>query len=56
MEKKQSSSGNICYETKHKILLQEHLMSPLRKTVAFVNACSDEAALMSNYTALETKY
>lgn len=31
-------------------------MSSLRKSVAFVYTCSDKAALMSNYTAWETKH
>lgn len=55
MEKKQSSSGDVCCETKHKMLLQQHLMSPRRLT-SFVITCSDEAVLMSNRTAWEMKH
>lgn len=56
MEKKQSTSGNIFYETKHKILLPQHLMSPLGKTVTSVNAHSKKAAQISNSTAWETMH
>lgn len=56
VEKKQSGSGYVRYKTKHKMLLQQHSMSPLRLTAAFVNARSDKAALMSNHAAWETKH
>lgn len=56
IQKKQSTSGNIFYETKYKVLLLQHLLSPLGKTVTSVNAHSKKVALMLNYTAWETKH